>query len=85
MLEPYATSRNSIQNASRMGFPSCTLRGGRSAWRGKGHIKMAPKQTYNLSHYHWPKYVMAVLDDDMANVYRKWSIESESPAKGDFV
>ena len=52
---------------------------------GKDCIKMAPKPTRPPSHCHPPEIGHVVLDADMANVYRKYSIEPESPAKGDFV
>ena len=46
---------------------------------------MAPRPTHCPSHCHWAKSVMAVLDVDAASVYRKYSIEPESPTRGDFV
>ena len=52
---------------------------------GKDYIKMAPKPARSPSHFHWPETGHVVLDVDAGNVYRKYSIEPESPAKGDFV
>ena len=51
----------------------------------KNYIRTAPDTTRCPSYRHCSKTRHVVLDVYAAKVYRKYMIEPESPAKGDFV
>jgi len=51
----------------------------------KGYIKVSPWPASFLSQRNWSETSHILLDVDVADMYRKWSIKAQSPAKGDFV
>ena len=50
-----------------------------------GYVSMLPRPASSPSQRNWSETSHVVLDVDAAKVYREFSIEPESPAKGNFV